>query len=325
MFRPSFLSPDKNFYYLKKRVMEVLLKALQSVLQIFHSNPTELEVFYHSLPTGPRHAEQLQLGTVSVAASHPELVRYCDCYPQDSHLCPTSSGAGFLNASLVELSKRRKSRYIAAAGPMAPEWYGTDTRAAFWSAVWANHVRVIVALAVPQKGVQGCAEYTNAREYRSVGLRVEPIIERDGISLSTRERIMRLTHAESGCQRNITQVEFQQWPNYGVPNAASMVAQLALRVEHLQRQDEVDAGAGGESSAPLLVHCAGGVGRTGTFLTLLSLWEDREELISPDALFRAVVERVAALRRQRHPYCVESAAQFGLIFSALREMALLSK
>ena len=48
---------------------------------------------------------------------------------------------------------------------MAPEWHGPDTRGDFWECVWHNRVSVVVALAQPARGFQGCAQYTKEGKY----------------------------------------------------------------------------------------------------------------------------------------------------------------
>jgi protein tyrosine phosphatase len=302
--------------------------AAAAVADRLAGNPGEVRALYARLPQGLSHRQQLRGGWISQAALRPELVRYSDCFPQDSHLAPMGPGAGFLNASLVELPGPGK--FIAAAGPMAPEWHGPDTRPAFWSAAWVNSVPVIVALAVPQPGFQGCAEYAATATHGPLALeRVAEEVVAGGAAV---ERKLRLTDGD-GSSRELTQLEFSKWPNYGVPGAASSVAALAHRVLALQQEAEVAVAGGGQQRAgPMLVHCAGGVGRTGSFVTLLSVWQDRAAIVAASgppaeaaaaeaAVIDAVCGRIALLREQRHPYSVESDAQLGLIFSALSEMA----
>jgi hypothetical protein len=48
----------------------------------------------------PTHAQLVAMGACSVAAQHPRLNRYSDCWPLDAHLAATG-GAGYLNATLV--------------------------------------------------------------------------------------------------------------------------------------------------------------------------------------------------------------------------------
>ena len=108
-----------------------------------------VDELFAALRSEDTHDTLLASGRCTVAAAQPELNRYSDCWPLDAHLCDTS-GAGYLNASLIAFDAAGGlPTYIAAAGPMAPEWHGPDTRMAFWSAVLHHRVRVLVALARP--------------------------------------------------------------------------------------------------------------------------------------------------------------------------------
>ena len=59
-----------------------------------------------------------------------------------------------------------------------------------------------------------------------------------------------------------------------------------------------------------MVHCSGGVGRSGTFVAAHYLWKTHP---SGSDLQTAVASTVKTLRRQRHPWCVEGDAQYDLI------------
>jgi len=59
----------------------------------------------------------------------------------------------------------------------------------------------------------------------------------------------------------VTHFQFLGWPDHGVPKLATSLIQFIRQVNR-EVQRQVD------NSAPLLVHCSAGVGRTGTFITL---------------------------------------------------------
>jgi len=271
------------------------------------SNPHAQHAFYASLTTRPRHDEQLASGAISRAAEDPSLNRYSDCFPSNSHLAPTARGE-YLNASLVLLRRAAAAPgVVVAAGPMAPEWHGPDTRAAFWGAVWANRVSLIVALAPPAAGFQGCAAYAVDGEFGDVSVElVEDVASvAAGLGGSAVERRLRLRKRGEREPRAVTQLEFRTWPNYGVDaRGPASVAALASRVGEL-----LPANGSG-----LLVHCAGGVGRSGAFATLASLWLD-QAVLRGDSVFSGgaegvlleVRQRIELFREQRHPYGVESA------------------
>jgi len=272
--------------------------------------------FFSSIDSGPTHEELAASGAISRALEHPSLNRYCDCFPLDAHLARSVTGR-YINASLVQLRQSAAvPRTIVAAGPMAPKFYGPDTRGDFWGAVWAHQVQVIVALATPEKGVQGCAEYAYDGQYDDIQVR---LLHEKPVAYWGVERTLELNLGST--VREVTQLEFSAWPNYGVPGAASSVAALATRVCQLV----TEAPAQGEpadvesEAAPLLIHCAGGVGRSGSFATLLSLWMDRDDLhlVTGADVFATVQSRVEAFRRQRHPYGVETPEQLGMIIDVL--------
>ena len=282
----------------------------------------DIGALYSAINAGqPSHDELLADGRCSVAAAHPTLNRYSDCWPLDTHLADTG-GAGYLNATLVR-PHAAAPPYIMAAGPMAPEWHGPETRPALWSAVWHHGVRVIVALAVPAGGFQGCADYATTATHGDISVECldvsnpggEPVI-RSGRTVGSSggglafERKLRLTRGDE--TRECTQIEFQKWPNYGVASSSS-VAFLIERVDLLRRA------AAEPSEPPLLVHCAGGVGRTGAFVTAHSLrCEERQSGVASTAA--ALATRVRELRAARHPYVVETAAQLRLVVETLAEL-----
>ena len=297
---------------------------------------SDISALYHRMAAGlPSHDDLMRTGRCSEAALHPELNRYCDCWPMDSHLA-TSGGAGYINPSLLRPCADSPA-YIAAAGPMAPEWYGPDTRPAFWSMVWHHQVKVVVALARPQVGVRGCADYisppvsspsSSKAPYGDIYL--DLIEERSTLSGHATERLLHLRRGTE--MRQCVQLEFSTWPDYGVPDAAGVVAALIRRVEELREATarQLTAREPDEIEPPLLVHCAGGVGRTGSFITAHSLYceqhaKGQEQAAGAAGLARGtapedIASRVDLLRSQRHPYVVETPEQLALVVDVLGEL-----
>ena len=81
-----------------------------------------------------------------------------------------------------------------------------------------------------------------------------------------------------------------------------------------------------EGEAPMVVHCSGGGGRSGTFATVYNLymllvaargegWGRLEEHLEGEAVTLAPLVR--GLREARHPWMVEGEAQYKLAYSAV--------
>jgi protein tyrosine phosphatase len=130
-------------------------------------------------------------------------------------------------------------------------------------------------------------------------------------------------------QRLVTQYHYDDWPNYGVPSTTLPVRQVLREVESsMPALSEL----GEEVSSGVLVHCSGGVGRTGVFLvalTSLRSWRPLDPSHDPtrstdfdiDGELN-VRDRVASLRRQRHPWAVEGLEQYWFLHQLLRDELL---
>jgi protein tyrosine phosphatase len=78
-------------------------------------------------------------------------------------------------------------------------------------------------------------------------------------------------------------------------------------------------------AAPLLVHCSGGVGRSGAFVAVHSAWRaatsvEKENASPPSWWSSAGIQLgpiVTSMRQQRHPWMVETFEQYAFCYEAL--------
>ncbi|KAF3927625.1 hypothetical protein AA313_de0209675 [Arthrobotrys entomopaga] len=215
----------------------------------------------------------------------------------------------YINASYVSTGFSSK-RYIATQGPIP------HTFRDFWSVVWDHDVRVIVMLTAEAEGGQlKCHKYWKEHSYGPYQLNpisekriaLDPtktnsyIYKRDGSlrrhsssrNVSSHEPespkdstapyvIMRkftLSHSVHPFSplREITQLQYSSWPDFGAPADPAHILALIEQTELVTRS----SGGSRRSSAsnvydkrmpsnverPILVHCSAGCGRTGTFCT----------------------------------------------------------
>ena len=127
--------------------------------------------------------------------------------------------------------------------------------------------------------------------------------------------------------KEVTQLQFTAWPNYGVapPNALAQFVALAEK----KFQVASLTAAAQQRPCSLLVHCSGGVGRSGSFLAIFSFLRRVRRAIAgapsnaaaADALgdpaFAGLGPTVLHLRRTRHPWCVEGYQQYRLCYATL--------
>jgi len=245
---------------------------------------------------GASHDKMLRARVCAVAAREDNVAknRYANLFPFDATLAPCS--VGYVNASAVTLGPLgARQKYIVAAAPMMPAWYGPDTREAFFTMLLENQVPVVVCLAAFQPGHAGAANYLEDVAFAAVAVTCGPPKRVD--AYETRD--VTVTSRVTGHSHTLTHVYFPRWPNYQVPRDVSEVQRLLAHVDAL--------GARGT----MCVHCSGGVGRSGSFVAALHTWRALRDVAgcSAERMDDALMDAVAELRMQRHPWCVESEEQ----------------
>lgn len=65
-------------------------------------------------------------------------------------------------------------------------------------------------------------------------------------------------------RRNLVQLHFKDWPDFGVPESTEPIRHL-VRIMDFYRERARLAGING----PILIHCSAGIGRTGTYLAIV--------------------------------------------------------
>lgn len=89
-------------------------------------------------------------------------------------------------------------------------------------------------------------------------------------------RHLTLSHSAFPFQpmREITQLQYTQWPDFGAPAVPTAILNLVEQVNKYVRsgaQDRSSSHAAERGQRPIIVHCSAGCGRTGTFCTIDSV------------------------------------------------------
>ncbi|KAH6670794.1 phosphatase-like protein [Halenospora varia] len=212
----------------------------------------------------------------------------------------------YVNASHIKAARSNK-RYIASQGPLP------STFEDFWSVIWDQDVRVIVMLTAEKEGGQlKCHPYWANSDYGP--LRLKSLSEKK-VSLEPKKHRQPAEKRDSGRRRanttmdnaptpppqepphvivrkftlahaahpfsplrEITQIHYSSWPDFGAPASASQLLSLVELSNLMQRaatsstqSPRSDDPENDETTRPMLVHCSAGCGRTGTFCTVDSV------------------------------------------------------
>jgi len=293
---------------------------------------------------------------IGTAPENMPLNRYTNIIPYDQTLVSLSNEK-FINANHINLGTTNPT--IIAQCPMHPEYHGPNTTSEFWRMIYEQRVSTIVNLARVETGFGGASMYwpsNKGDKYFVEGHEVECVDvcvvheqeEQEEVDSAEEEkeensgsraesatsgltrRLLRLTHTaakSSASPIDVVHYHFRAWPNYNVASSSSSTVSLLQHVlSDRRREKEEEEEEGVPERRPTLVHCSGGVGRSGTFVAALTAYEQiREERkmdgeggkdakveveVEGSSIASKLLKIVQAMRQQRHPWMVEGEAQF---------------
>ncbi|XP_071802883.1 tyrosine-protein phosphatase non-receptor type 4-like isoform X3 [Asterias amurensis] len=228
--------------------------------------------------------------------------RYRDISPYDASRIILQGGDGgdYINANLITMEipvSNISNSYIAAQGPLP------NTCADFWYMVWEQDSTLIAMLTTNvERGRVKCHKYWPDLGQRLIfppDLEVSCTSAEETPSFAYRDFLV--THMKTGESRKVLQMQYIAWPDHGVPDDSSDFLDFVLRV----RQNRVGM------TAPTLVHCSAGIGRTGVLITMetaMCLIESNQPVYPLDI--------VRTMRDQR-AMLVQTTAQYRFVCEAI--------
>eukprot|EP00048_Salpingoeca_helianthica_P009150 m.131035 g.131035 ORF g.131035 m.131035 type:complete len:4598 (-) comp14790_c0_seq1:87-13880(-) len=188
--------------------------------------------------------------------------RYANILPNDASRVRLrevgpAEGADYINANHISYAVGSTPRtYIAAQAPLP------HTTAEFWQMAWENQARIVVMLTTftgeDNQAKFKCARYVpeHLAESRTFGHFRVTLNARHAFAGFT-EHVLTLTHTQTNTPRRVHHLQFDGWPDMGVPRDTVSSLLLIEKIFELEAADPL---------APLLVHCTAGVGRTGALI-----------------------------------------------------------
>ncbi|XP_063396036.1 receptor-type tyrosine-protein phosphatase mu-like isoform X1 [Mytilus trossulus] len=206
----------------------------------------------------------------------------------------------YINASFIDSYEKEKA-YIASQGPKK------NTMRDFWHMIWQEKVNTIVMVTkLEEERRKKCEQYWPQSVNKVMAVDNYRLVMKKVIQHTVYVYRLFILHSNSSKnkhERKIHHFHFTQWPDHGVPNSVKLV-NFYRKVKSIK----VD------KTAPMVVHCSAGVGRTGTFIAIDALYEHGKKEGYVD-----IMEYVQTMRKDRMNM-VQTHEQYEVVFEALLEL-----
>lgn len=165
----------------------------------------------------------------------------------------------YINASHIIMKINNTeilNRYIASQGPLR------NTSGDFWAMVWQQQSTLLIMVTTTvERGMVKCFQYWPdlGCSVQFNNIIVQSVSEELTPCFAFREfEITFLNEDDTSETRKVTHMQYLAWPDHGVPDDSSDFLDFVLRV----RQKRVGM------TAPAIVHCSAGIGRTGVMISM---------------------------------------------------------
>ncbi|XP_067941317.1 tyrosine-protein phosphatase non-receptor type 21-like isoform X2 [Watersipora subatra] len=215
---------------------------------------------------------------------------------------------GYINASHIKMPVANEElTYIATQNPF------DDTLQDFWQMIWMYDVSIIAMVTeVEERGTQKCPKYwpSVAGPQNAVSVNDLKIVLKHSASASNfTTSCLRVLKTSTKEQRTLWHIQYTDWhPLNGCPRDVhgflALLDELNSVRLHIQTKKHKD-------SPRVLVHCSGGVGRSGVLIlsdVMRKCLENNEKI--------SVASTLKELRQQRM-YIVQTLAQYKFVHEVL--------
>eukprot|EP01130_Rhizamoeba_saxonica_P000280 TRINITY_DN10256_c0_g1_i1.p1 TRINITY_DN10256_c0_g1~~TRINITY_DN10256_c0_g1_i1.p1 ORF type:complete len:293 (-),score=57.26 TRINITY_DN10256_c0_g1_i1:46-801(-) len=166
----------------------------------------------------------------------------------------TFDNSDYINANYINIEG---NKYIAAMCPLE------NTIKDFWNMIWDEGVALVMMIMKlkERRRVKGDKYWPSSKKQPLVfnDLRViRESIEYHNGDEAIVKRVFKLVKNEE--ERTVIHYQYLEWPDFGTPSTNGLCEMVRLCQEYIEEYPNI----------PVLVHCSAGIGRTGTFIAVMS-------------------------------------------------------
>jgi len=283
------------------------MKTLSLPHRLFHSDPTPdfSHLKYSTINYEWEHLYNPQVNlnspTFATAQNHRNKNRYPDILPYEKNRVVLSKSQ-YINASKVSIQSKN---FISCQAPL-PQTFND-----FWTMVWEHKTPVIVMLTklIEGKKIKAhCYWPSNIGHAETFG---DITVVLDSVDSDDKmvKRIFSVSRIDDPSETlKVLHIHYVDWPDFGVPENPHSIIKV---IEEIDSFVEVSHAS---STAPVVVHCSAGIGRTGTLLAIIAFIEHKKM-----SHLESIQDIVNSLRKQRIGM-VQTFEQYRFIYNVVEQL-----
>ncbi|XP_020606376.1 receptor-type tyrosine-protein phosphatase alpha-like [Orbicella faveolata] len=271
----------------------------KSKLEVEFENLNAIQVRHYNLKQAKRGCNIGKNRSVDYIPADSARV---ELYPR-----PREEGSDYINATYLA-GFWKSQAYIATQYPLE------ETTQDFWRMVWQENCRSLVMLLSKAELEQDYYHSYLPRAYETCRFGdYEVTIDSENTRGDIVVKELRMVSIKDPSEyRNLQHFHFLHWPEDGAPWSGQTILQLICKVDSWEKEVQVHAKPY-EVIGPIVVHCNYGVGRTGVYCLLHTMFHQirREKSVS--------IYQTARLYNHQRPHCILTKEQYEFCYDTLVE------
>ncbi|XP_022238599.1 tyrosine-protein phosphatase non-receptor type 23-like [Limulus polyphemus] len=236
--------------------------------------------------------------SISVARCYPMKNRYPDIMPYDKNRVQlTSLRNDYINASYVLDITPMSPKFIVTQSPLSTA-YGD-----FWTMVWEQQAEVVICLQSNQElnpPLYWPTERGQSIKHGPVTINLQSCKEKQ---LHV-ERVINITHVQTKISRVIIHMHYTTWLPSGMPSNPQLLQFVNEVHSYYQQQRSL--------AKPVIVHCSGGIGRSGVFCLVFAAVREMAAGHGP-----LDIVKVASIMNQQRKYLLQEKEQLKFCYETV--------
>jgi len=223
---------------------------------------------------------------------------YCDhCNTLDTRKCDHDHD-DYIHGNFVT-SPLRERTFIACQAPLP------NTMIHFWKMIWQNNISLVLMLTLfEEAGAVKCHQYfpTSSEPFKMGDFVIQLICQTNQNNVIIRELILKNIRCPNE-EKKVFHAQYLGWPDHSVPESVNDVFPLIHLSDNVNRLFSC--------TSPMVVHCSAGIGRTGTFISILNC------IISISMYGTCDVAKIVEKLREERYGCITSKEQYKFIYKVI--------